>query len=69
MSTPTYTLADIMTNILSAIQDILGEVAKVIAENASVIASVLVLGGLAYTMVRYGSRIFRGVAGFFRGLF
>jgi len=69
MSTPTYTLADIMTNILTAIQDVLGEVAKTIAENASVIASVIVLGGLAYVMVRYGSRIFRGVSGFFRGLF
>jgi len=67
MSTPTYTLADIMSNILAAIQDILGEMAKVIAENASVIATLVVLGGLSYSMVRYGSRIFRGVASFFRG--
>ena len=67
--TPTYTLADVMTNILTAIQDILGEVAKVIAENAPTIATVLVIGGLAYVMVRYGSRVFRGVSGFFRGLF
>ena len=69
MSTPTYTLADVMQNILTAIQDTLGEIAKVLAENASVVATVLVLGGLSYAMVRYGSRIFRGLTGFFRGLF
>ena len=67
--TPTYTLADVMQNILTAIQDILGEVAKTIAENASTVATVIVVGGLATMMVKYGSKIFRGVSGFFRGLF
>jgi len=66
MATPVYTLADVMNNILVALQDILGEVAKTIAENAGVIATVLVLGGLTYVLVRYGARIFRGIAGFFR---
>ena len=67
--TPTYTLTDVMQNILTAIQDILGEVAKTIAENAASIATIIVVGGLATMMVRYGSKIFRGVSGFFRGLF
>lgn len=67
--TPTYSLADVMQNILTAIQDILGEVAKVIAENAATVATVIVVGGLATVMVKYGSRIFRGVSGFFKGLF
>ena len=67
--TPTYTLTDVMTNILVAIQDILGEVAKTIAENAESIATIMVVGGLATMMVKYGSKIFRGVSGFFRGIF
>lgn len=69
MTTPQYTLADVMTNILTAIQDIIGSIASTLAENAGVVASVLVIGGLAMMMVRYGSRIFRGFSGFFRGLF
>jgi len=67
--TPTYTLADIMTNILTAIQNILGEVAKVIAENAGVIATVLVIGGVAFLLWRYGSRIFSSITGLFRRIF
>lgn len=67
--TPTYSLADIMTNILAAIQNIIGEVCKVIAENAGVVATVLVIGGVAFLLFRYGSRIFRGITGWFRGLF
>jgi len=66
MSTPAFTLADVMTNILIALQDILGNVAQVLAQNANVIATVLVLGGLTYVLVRYGRRIFSGLAGFFR---
>jgi len=69
MSTPAYTIADIINNILVAIQDILGEVASVLAQNASNIATVLVIGGLAYMLMRYGSRVFRGVTGWFRGFF
>jgi len=66
--TPTYTLADVMQNILTAIQDILGEVAKVIAENAATVATVIVVGGMATMLVKYGSKIFRSVSGLFRGL-
>jgi len=69
MATPAYTIGEVLNYILTAIQDILGEVAKTIAENASVIATVVVLGGLGMLLWRYGSRIFRGIAGWFRGLF
>lgn len=69
MATPAYTLSDIMSSILTAIQNILGEVANVLAENATTIATVLVLGGLAYVMVRQGGRIFRGVGRFLSALF
>jgi hypothetical protein len=67
--TPTYSLADIMQNILTAIQNILGEVAKVIAENAGIIATVVVIGGVAFLLWRYGSRIFSGITGMFRRIF
>jgi len=69
MATPAYTIGEVLNYILTAIQDILGEVAKTIAENASVIATVVVLGGLSMALWRYGGRIFRGIAGWFRGLF
>jgi cobalamin synthase len=64
-----YTLADVLTNILTALQDILYYVANAIAENASVIATVVVIGAIAFLVMRYGSRIFRGVTGWLRGLF
>jgi hypothetical protein len=68
-TTPTYTLADIMANILAAIQNIIGEVAKVLAENAGVIATVVIIGGVAFLLWRYGSRIFSGITGMFRRFF
>jgi cobalamin synthase len=64
-----YTLADVLTNILTALQDILYYVANAIAENASVIATVVIIGAIAFLVMRYGSRIFRGVTGWLRGLF
>jgi predicted PurR-regulated permease PerM len=70
MSAPSApTLADVLTNILNAVTTILYEVTKVIADNAGVIATVLVLGGLAFMFMRYGTRIFRTVVSWFRGLF
>ena len=68
MATPA-TLADILNQVLNALQTIMYEVAAAIAENASVIATVVVLGGMTYLVYRYGSRIFRGVTGWLRGLF
>jgi hypothetical protein len=69
MSAENPTLADVLTNILNAVTTILYEVTKAISENASVIATVLVLGGLAFVFMRYGTRVFRSVGGWFRGLF
>lgn len=68
MSTPP-SLSTILNEILNAIQTILYEVAHAISENASVIATALVLGGLVYALVRYGGTWFRGITGWFRGLF
>ncbi len=66
---PPYTLADVLTNILTALQDVLYYVSNAIAENASVIATVVVIGAIAFLVMRYGSRIFRGVTSWLRGLF
>ena len=66
---PGYTLAEVLNNILTAIQDILYYVASAIAENASVIATVVVIGALAFLVMRYGSRIFSGITGWLRGIF
>jgi len=64
-----YTLVEVLNSILTAIQDILYYVSSAIAENASVIATVVVVGGLAFLMMRYGSRIFSAVTGWLRGIF
>jgi len=68
MSTP-ISLGDILSQVLDALQTILYEVARAIAENASVIATAVVLGGLTYFLVRYGSRMFRGITGWMRTFF
>ncbi len=61
-----YTLADILNGILTAIQDILGNIASAVADNAAVIASVIVLGGLIFGVVRFGSAALRRVMGLIR---
>ncbi|MBS7613617.1 hypothetical protein KEJ48_05175 [Candidatus Bathyarchaeota archaeon] len=68
MATPP-SLADILTQVLNALQTILYEIASAIAENATVIATAVVLGGIAFMVMRYGSRVFRGVSAWLRGLF
>jgi len=69
MSATVPSLADTLTNILNAIQTILYEVTKAISDNAGVIATVVVLGGLAFIFMRYGTNILRSVGTWFRGLF
>jgi len=64
-----YTLADVLDRILVAIQDTIYHIADAIASNASIIATAVVVGGLAFMIMRYGTRIFRGVTGWLRGLF
>jgi len=68
MTTP-FSLADVLGQILNTLQTIIYQVAAAVAENASIIATVVVLGGLTYMVFRYGSRIFRGVSGWLRTLF
>jgi len=68
MSTPP-SLETILGEILNALQTIMYEVASAIASNASIIATALVLGGVTYTVMRYGTRVFRGLATWLRGLF
>jgi len=67
MSSPAYTLADIMSWLLTAVQNIIGEIGKALAENASVVAQVIVLGGLAFAVFTFGRRIIGRVAGMLRG--
>jgi len=64
-----YTLADVLDKVLVAIQDTLYHMADAVAANAATIATVVVVGGLAYVVARYGRRIFTAATGFFRGLF
>ena len=64
-----YTLNDILNSFLTAVQDVLGNVASAIADNASVIASLVVLGGLTMVIARYGTNIFRRITGWLGALF
>jgi len=63
----TTELYHILGEILEAITAIMSEIATAIADNAAVIAEVVVLGGLAFMLMRYGSRIFSGLSGWLRG--
>jgi hypothetical protein len=65
----TTTLSDVLNNIMNTIVTILQNVISVIANNAGVIATLLVVGGLVFLTVRYGRRIFAGITEFLRGLF
>jgi len=67
MSAPT--LADVLTNVLNAVVTVLYEITRVIAQNASVIATIIIVGGLAFLAWRYGRRIFAGIRGMLGALF
>jgi len=64
-----YTLNDVLNAILTGIQDTLYNIFSTIANNAEIIATVVVVGMLGYGIVRFGSNILRNVSGFVRGLF
>jgi len=59
----TYTLNDVLNAFLTGVQDVLGNIAQAIADNAGVIGTFIVLGALTYAMARYGGRIVRAVTG------
>lgn len=64
-----YELTEVMTAILGGIQDTLYYIATAIADNASVIATVVVVGALAMMVMKYGTKIFRGATGWLKGIF
>ncbi|MCW7079008.1 MAG: hypothetical protein DRH44_07470 [Candidatus Coatesbacteria bacterium] len=64
-----YELVDVLNRVLQGLQDVLYYIADAIADNASIIATVVVLGGLTLLVWRYGSRMFRGMTAWFRGIF
>ena len=63
------TLGDVLSGILNTVVNILLSVVNVIAQNAGIIATLLVIGGLVFLTVRYGRRIFAGITELLRGLF
>jgi len=64
-----YALTDVLNALMTGIQDTLYYIASAIADNAQVIATVVVVGALAFIVMRFGTRIFRGVTGWLGGLF
>lgn len=65
LSTPP-TLADILNQVLNAIQTILYEIAKAVSDNATVIASAIVIGSVVYGIWRLGSRYLTGITRWLR---
>jgi hypothetical protein len=63
------TLSDVLNSIMNTIVTVLQNVINVISNNAAVIATLLVTGGLVFLVVRYGRRIFGGITELLRGLF
>jgi len=58
-----YTLSDVLNAFLTGVQDVLGNIAQAIADNAGVIGTFVVLGLLTFAIARYGGRIIRAVTG------
>ena len=65
----TPTISDILNNVFNAIVTVIQGVASNISSLATVIAQALVLGAVTFALVRYGSRLFRGITGWLGGLF
>ena len=68
MSTPP-SLSDVMTNIISSISGVIGAIATAIADNAAVIGTIIVVGAVAVAVMAFGQKIFKGLGGWFKGLF
>lgn len=67
MSTPP-SLTDTMNELMTGIQTVLYDVASAIAENAGIIATIVVVGFVAFAVMKFGSRIFSGLSGWLKGL-
>ena len=68
MSTP-LDLSTVIANILNAIVTIISEFASALASNASTIAMLVFAGAMVGILYRYGSRMLRGITGWFRAMF
>jgi len=66
MSSP-VSLGDILNSILEGIKATINAIATAIQNNAETIGEIVVVAGLTYAVWRFGSRIFGGLRGWFRG--
>jgi len=62
-------LSDVATNIINSVSSVLGSIATAIAANAGVIGSIIVVGAVAIGIMSFGQKIFKGLGGWFKGLF
>ncbi len=69
MATPTVDLGALINTVVNTLVTIFQTIINVIAENASAIATLIVVGGIAYLVYRYGRRYLSGLIEWFRGLF
>ncbi|WP_174591890.1 hypothetical protein [Methanocella conradii] len=61
------TITTVVTDVFNSILTIVDQVAQTIAANAGVFAQVLIVGGIAYVVYRFGTGLVRRLAGLFRG--
>lgn len=64
-----YSLTDVLNAIMTGIQDTLYYIATAISDNADVISKIVVVGSLAFGVMTFGTRVFRGVTSWVRGFF
>jgi len=62
-------LGDVANAILNALASVLQAVVTFVSQNASVIATVVFMGGLIYLLLRYGRSIFSGIFDWLKGIF
>jgi len=67
--TTTPSLSDVANSILNALASVLQAVVNFVSQNASVIATVVFMGGLIYLLLRYGRSIFSGIFDWLKGIF
>ena len=66
---PTVDLGTALTDTLDAIIKIIDNIAQTISANASTIATVLVVGAVAYGVYKVGQRVLGNVGNWFRNFF